>query len=641
MCDRNHLNLCVSTHDAESFGIDTVHRSTFIVDGGLFKTQNTYDAFFTSGWTSTNASDTPFSTGIPFGTISAYGSEIPFSEGILCLPVDYGSAYAPGTPFCTGVPVDAGFAYGAGIPFSTELPFAPGSCHLQITDQSTCSQHTDCGMVYMSCNGSISVCTSKSPSCTVWKTVRCDDESVPPFSLAVGHDSLSHTEEIYNSESSSDRSQVEDQLTCNQFAASTNGSQTRNRTHGDASDVGGVPETSESHGDDFEDEVGDASDSKSEYEENILVYDTGVETPCVGQWIIIVCILLRWYCRPTNLEKRPRYLRTRIELENLGAKPEVHCVSRSLRRCVALATIHKRFRAWRIDTKNEKYDRINYVVGVAFLLIVMFQPVAEGSAVVAVTSSSTNVTQHRNETALVNETNFHTDMNQLAALTVDSGLKEFIGSLAVELREMKSRLDVVESTNVDLQKENAEMNDTIMELRNENTDLKRRTASLEGANVEIREENANMKDEMVEIRNANVKITNENVKMRNEIKDLKMKAAETESGVLMTVGEMSSRLDRCEAETSPFLSAMEHRRMQDEETLCRGSGMLAMFASCCPSSSDRGGHRRSAQSAEGCDSLPPTCSTSCAPLFIDYVEGCQSIVDSLASDQRQMFMDFY
>eukprot|EP01050_Picozoa_sp_SAG11_P047540 SAG11_NODE_24953_length_365_cov_1.578947_1_plen_61_part_01 len=53
MCDRNHLNLCVSTHDAESFGIDTVHRkSTFIVDGGLFKTQNAYDAFFTSGWTS-------------------------------------------------------------------------------------------------------------------------------------------------------------------------------------------------------------------------------------------------------------------------------------------------------------------------------------------------------------------------------------------------------------------------------------------------------------------------------------------------------------------------------------------------------------------------------------------------------------
>eukprot|EP01051_Picozoa_sp_SAG22_P005929 SAG22_NODE_370_length_11576_cov_83.771456_4_plen_2189_part_00 len=322
------------------------------------------------------------------------------------------------------IPVDAGYAYGSGIPFSTEPPFAGGSCHLPITDQSTCSQHTDCDAVHMSCNGSISVCTSKSASCTIWETARYDDESVPPFSLTVGHDSLTHIEESYNSESSSDRSQVKDQLTCSQSAASSNGNQTRNRTHGDVSDVGGIPETSKSHGGDVEDET----------VENVLVFDTGLETPCVGHWIIVACILLRWYCRPKNLEKRPRYLRTRFELEALDTKPEVYRVSRSLRRCVALATIRKRFRAWRIDTKNEKYDRIGHVVGVAFLLMVMFQPVAEGSAVVSMTSTSKNVTKHHNETGGMNETNFHTDMNQLAALNVDPELKEFIGSLFTGFR---------------------------------------------------------------------------------------------------------------------------------------------------------------------------------------------------------------
>ena len=79
--------MCLPTGDADSFGIDTVDRkSAFIVDGGLFNTQNTYDAFFTCGRTSTNASDTPFSTGIPFGTGSSYGSEIPFSKNMMSLP---------------------------------------------------------------------------------------------------------------------------------------------------------------------------------------------------------------------------------------------------------------------------------------------------------------------------------------------------------------------------------------------------------------------------------------------------------------------------------------------------------------------------------------------------------------------------
>ena len=48
------------------------------------------------------------------------------------------------------------------------------------------------------------------------------------------------------------------------------------------SDVGGVPESSKRHGGDVKDETVDASCRKSEHEENILVFDMGLETPCVA-----------------------------------------------------------------------------------------------------------------------------------------------------------------------------------------------------------------------------------------------------------------------------------------------------------------------------------------------------------------------
>eukprot|EP01050_Picozoa_sp_SAG11_P001488 SAG11_NODE_64_length_18817_cov_64.238327_7_plen_938_part_00 len=492
----------------------------------------------------------------------------------------------------------------------------------------------------MSCNGSISARTSKSSSCAVYENVRCDEESVPPFSLAVGHDSLTHTEETHNSESSSDRSQVEDQLTCSHFAASTNGSQTRNRTHGEGSDVGGVPETSKSHGDDVEDET----------VENVLVFDTGLETPCVGHWMIIVCILLRWYCRPMNLEKRPRYLRTRSELEALDTKPEVYRVSRNLRRCVALAAIRKRFRAWRIDTKNEKNDRIGRVVGVAFLLIVMFQPVAEGSAVVPVTSTSTNVTQHRNETALANATNVHTDMNQLAALNVDPGLKEFIGTLVMgfqsELRELKrenvelnSMIEALQSANVELKKEDTALQNRTQVIEVELVRVKNKTEILEIDNKAVRAELQQAKKDKDTFENKTRVIQKENAALHAELSKVLIVVTKLQNQTTTN----SVRLDQCEADTHPFIKEMQasqRRRLQEEETLCRGSGLNAMFQACCPSGSAGNGHRI-LQLIEGCDTLPETCSASCAPLFIEYFEGCQEIIDDLAPDQRQIFVGFY
>eukprot|EP01050_Picozoa_sp_SAG11_P002791 SAG11_NODE_145_length_14811_cov_24.558931_9_plen_1225_part_00 len=175
-----------------------------------------------------------------------------------------------------------------------------------------------------------------------------------------------------------------------------------------------------------------------------------------------------------------------------------------------------------MKTKDEKYDRIGHVVGVAFLLLVMFQPVAEGSAVVSVTSSSTNMTHHHNETALVNATNVHTDMNQLAARN-DADLKEFIGSLAVELRQLKRE-------NVGIRKENAEMKKAIVEIQKENVEMK-------NENVETKKENAAVGAELAWVQNRTqiVEAQLEQVTKDKATLENKMQTLESQNAALTTV----------------------------------------------------------------------------------------------------------
>eukprot|EP01050_Picozoa_sp_SAG11_P006894 SAG11_NODE_556_length_8552_cov_8.500651_2_plen_1378_part_00 len=460
----------------------------------------------------------------------------------------------------------------------------------------TSSKQPYCDLFHMSSIVSNTVSTIKSSefaTCALCEPTPCDDESVQSFALAVGHDCSELMEERYNSESYSHRSQVKDHPMCSKFAASIEGpfdsngddaqvslkqshdvvsndtlhmdhnvlitvcktestqgrvygwsdrrrsSQLVNRTHRDVSDVGGVPKTSES------DETVDTSCSKPEHEEHILMFDTGFEIPCAVHWIIIVFNLLRCYCCPKKLEERPECPRTRSEelLEAPDVKRNLSCVSTRLRRCVAPAKIRKRLRAWRMDTKNEKYDRIGHVVGVAFLLIVIFQPVAEGSAVVAVTSLRTNMTQYHNETALVNASNVHTDMNQLAALNADLDLKELIGSLAMELREVKSRMDIMESINVDLQRENAEMKGTIAELHNENDEIKSDNVEMRTENVQIKAENVKIRKENAEVKNeiAEIQVDNTHLKKRTAVLELKTREenAEMKSVVSAIEGEIT------------------------------------------------------------------------------------------------------
>eukprot|EP01050_Picozoa_sp_SAG11_P018468 SAG11_NODE_2795_length_2960_cov_11.196435_1_plen_488_part_00 len=160
---------------------------------------------------------------------------------------------------------------------------------------------------------------------------------------------------------------------------------------------------------------------------------------------------------------------------------------------------------------------------------------------------------------------------------------------------------------------------------------------------EFQADKAALRAELAEERRQNMERKEENQLLTGQVVGLQ--AMLYEFGQLtnktrVDAQKMTARLDQCETATHPFIQEMKWRRMQ-EDALCRGSGLAAMFEACCPSGSVAGNGHRILQLIEGCDTLPQTCSASCAPLFIEYFEGCQGIIDDLAPDQRQMLVGFY
>eukprot|EP01052_Picozoa_sp_SAG31_P032350 SAG31_NODE_3539_length_4144_cov_3.302101_1_plen_1330_part_01 len=556
----------------------------------------------------------------------------------------------------------------------------PSSCSRQITIQHTC------GQVAASINN-IHAGPVESP---VDDAKASFTQSYTRIALAQIHNdstSVCKSESTYGTVCGSTTRLDPSQLVCDAV--------THNGTDHDALDANDVDEISESRSDGVEDLLVGASLS-ADHEQCSPGFGFVFDTSCAGLLLAsvygllclyccmaiahsllclhccmvnvhsLLCLyccmvtansLLQWYCCPKKLEKRPIYLRRRCELEALDAKLKLSCVSTRLRHCVALAKIRKRFRAWRIDTKNEKYDRIGHVVGVAFLLIVMFQPVAEGSVALSLTSSSTNMTHHHNDADLVNVSNVHTDMNQLAAIN-DLDLKEFIGSLVTgfqsELRElkmenaeirkenteMKGEIAVVQKENVQMRSENADIKEENAKIRKENAEIKTRIDIVETANVEVKREVAEMKMKNADIRR-------ENAKMKGEVTELKTLLHETSNNT-RTETEMlnaqvlqhSEQLDQCKEEASSFARDMERRRLQTTEH-CQGVAMQAMLAACCPVEGG-GGHRRELQSDHGCAAFPDTCSALCATVFTEFYESCrESIIANIPTVEQARFDDFY
>eukprot|EP01051_Picozoa_sp_SAG22_P007377 SAG22_NODE_517_length_9528_cov_3.821508_6_plen_491_part_00 len=202
------------------------------------------------------------------------------------------------------------------------------------------------------------------------------------------------------------------------------------------------------------------------------------------------------------------------------------------------------------------------------------------------------------------------DVSQLAQLDIDPILMKFIGSIVTQLHVVEAK--------------NAAVGAELSQVKNENVAVQNRTRVLEAENKAVRGELELVKTDKIALENKTESVESElrqeNHVLKVKVHDLQSAALELASRMKGDVQNISLRLDQCECEvdTHPFFKEMDRRRMQDEETLCRGSGMIAMFSACCPSSGDSGGYRRFMQSVQGCDALPSTCSAECAPLFIEY-----------------------
>eukprot|EP01052_Picozoa_sp_SAG31_P021600 SAG31_NODE_1678_length_7548_cov_16.675393_2_plen_910_part_00 len=290
----------------------------------------------------------------------------------------------------------------------------------------------------------------------------------------------------------------------------------------------------------------------------------------------------------------------------------------------AVSGFRRAFRKWQCDSVSVCQWRSNMILGGIVLFVLMFQPVAEGS--LAAASVSKTVDQQQN-----------LDMSLLAKLDVDLVLLQFIGNMVNELKEVKNDKMALQNRTQSLESE-------LGQVKTVNMGLQNRAQILEEQVLKHQVENKAVYTELQQVKRDKVMFENKTqVEYRQEREKTKQ--------LLITVAKLqnqtrtnSVRLDQCEADAHPSIKKMQasqRRRLQEEETLCRGSGMVAMFAACCPRQGGGVGHRRSLQSVQGCDALPETCSASCAPLFIEYFEGCQGIIDDLAPDQRQTFVGFY
>eukprot|EP01052_Picozoa_sp_SAG31_P003088 SAG31_NODE_115_length_24128_cov_47.693912_11_plen_1303_part_00 len=210
-----------------------------------------------------------------------------------------------------------------------------------------------------------------------------------------------------------------------------------------------------------------------------------------------------------------------------------------------------------------------------------------------------------------------TGRRQLEELPSDNGpaLMKSIDNMLTEVQELENQLHAV---------------------GNETTTLQNKSHVVEAKVEQVQKEKETS-------RNKNQTETEIELQQENALKVHGLQSAllELASRMKRDILNITLRLDQHETDTHSFVKevqALHRRHLQEEETLCRGTGMIAMFNECCPRD---GGHRRFMQTVQGCDTLPGTCSSSCAPLFIEYFEGCQGIIDDLAPDQRQMFVGFY
>eukprot|EP01050_Picozoa_sp_SAG11_P013574 SAG11_NODE_1595_length_4611_cov_7.390957_4_plen_326_part_00 len=107
------------------------------------------------------------------------------------------------------------------------------------------------------------------------------------------------------------------------------------------------------------------------------------------------------------------------------------------------------------------------------------------------------------------------------------------------------------------------------------------------------------------------------------------------------IDELKGRVDSCEAQGKNEDPVFMRRQTQEQSSsACGIEAVQSMLAVCCPGGEAGNGHRL--LQADGCDSLPPTCSLECSSQFISIFENCQGqpVLEQLPPGQLARWTGF-
>jgi hypothetical protein len=197
------------------------------------------------------------------------------------------------------------------------------------------------------------------------------------------------------------------------------------------------------------------------------------------------------------------------------------------------------------------------------------------------------------------------DIGSLVAQLDDPLMKEIIGSIQTQIKaERKDK----EALRVDMQAQ-------IDVVKKDKEALQNKTQVVE---AELRDENVALWVELTEVRSALYQFSNK---------------AKT------NFQQITVRLDHCEAKT--FAEIMEHRRTQEQSSVCGLEALENMLAVCCDSAGPAGNGHRLLQN--GCDSLPAMCSLECSTQFISIFENCQGqpLMERFSAEDMAQWTTFY
>eukprot|EP01052_Picozoa_sp_SAG31_P040038 SAG31_NODE_5700_length_2373_cov_3.526385_3_plen_439_part_00 len=109
----------------------------------------------------------------------------------------------------------------------------------------------------------------------------------------------------------------------------------------------------------------------------------------IGIIISLLCLVkaYSWACKEQKRKSRPVIC---VPMHTLEARTKASsmCCWKGRRQSFAVARFRKAFRKWRWESVSVRHQRSNMILGAIFLFVLMFQPVAEGSGVVAQTAAS-------------------------------------------------------------------------------------------------------------------------------------------------------------------------------------------------------------------------------------------------------------